>query len=158
MHQRGARRPQWQAQSSVEGVFPRFTGMRKMTFVYSRVGALTAAGMAGQADSGWLYGASVRGLPYRLAWVANAVRSGDIWREMAFTAPVPQRQGPRRAGQEAYILQQDPNGLWFVDPWAGNGAGTIRPARPSLPVDAVSSSRDLADTCFIIELDRATHP
>lgn len=129
-----------------------------MMFVYFRVGGATASGMAGEVDSGWLCGASARGLPYRRAWVANAGRSGDIWREMAFTAPAPQRQRPPREGQEAYILQQDPSGLWFVDPWASNGAGTIRPAMPALPVEPAPSSRDLADTCFIIELDRATHP
>jgi hypothetical protein len=126
-----------------------------MMFVYSRVGGATAAG---EADSGWLRGASVRGLPYRRAWVANAGRPSDIWRDMAFAAPAPQRQRAPREGQEAYILQQDPNGLWFVDPWASNGAGTIRPALPRTPMPVATNSRDLADTCFIIELDRATHP
>ena len=131
-----------------------------MKFVYSRVGGATTTGMPGEVDSGWLCGPSARGLPYRRAWVANAGRSSDMWREMAFAAPAPQRQAIPRAGQEAYILQQDPSGLWFVDPWGNNGAGAVRPAaavaRSIAP--ATGSGRDLADTCFIIELDHATHP
>ncbi|MFL6710902.1 MAG: hypothetical protein ACJ8HI_22100 [Massilia sp.] len=127
-----------------------------MTFVYSRVGGATTAGMPDAVDSGWLCGVNARGRPYRRAWVGNAGRTADIWREMAFTAPAPTRQSLARDGQEAYILQQDPSGLWYVDPWGSNGAGTIRPAAQAgaLP----SSGRDLSDTCFIIELKHATHP
>lgn len=131
-----------------------------MKFVYSRVGGIGATGVVGELDAGWLGGAGARGLPHRRAWVANAGRNGgsDIWREMAFTAPAPQRRPSKPLdGGEAYILQQDPNGLWFVDPW-GDSIGAIRPAagsasRMALPVN---NGRDLADTCFIIELAHTT--
>lgn len=123
-----------------------------MMYVYSR---LTPA----QADAGWLVGASARGLPHRRAWIDNAGRpnsdGSNIWRDMAFAAPAPQ---PRKSwpgtNEDAYILQQDPSGLWFVDAWTDN-AGTIRSARPGKATPA-ASSRDLANTCFIIELEHAT--
>lgn len=132
-----------------------------MKYVYSRVGSLGGSGLLGGLDAGWLGGASARGLPHRRAWVANAGRNGgsDIWSAMEFTAPAPQRRPTKPVdGQEAYILQQDPNGLWFVDPW-GDNAGMIRPAdnattaRMTMPVNA---GRDMGDTCFIIELAHTT--
>lgn len=130
-----------------------------MKYVYSRVGNLGGSGLMGGLDAGWLGGASARGLPHRRAWVANAGRNGgsDIWSAMEFTAPAPQRRPSRPVdGQEAYILQQDPNGLWFVDPWGAADAGNMRPAIATAP--PAVESRDMINTCFIIELDRATHP
>lgn len=128
-----------------------------MMFVYSRVGAMTAAGSAHGADCGWLRGASARGLPYRRAWIANGGRACDLWPDMAFAPAAVQRQpNAARAGQGAYILQQDPSGLWFVDPWGNNNAGAIRPA--SVLAHDSHTAHDLNDTCFIIELDRATCP
>lgn len=126
-----------------------------MTFLYARVGSASAAGLLGETDAGWLCGASARGLPHRRAWIASACRIGagalgDLWRDLACAAP--RRVTPPQQGQQSYILQQDPNGLWFVDPW-GERAGTIRPA--SAPVVRATAATS-ANTCFIIELRHAT--
>lgn len=107
------------------------------------------------ADSGWRRGVAARGLPYRQAWVAHGGRTSEQWPEMGFSAaaraPSP-RPAAKRAGRGAYILQQDPGGRWFVDPWGSNNAGAIRPASPVPPRSAAAAD----DTCFIIELERAT--
>lgn len=129
-----------------------------MTFVYTRLGGASTAGQPGEVDCGWLQGTAARGLLYRRAWVANAGRAGDMWQEMAFAAPAPQRRAVPRAGQEAYILQQEAGGQWFVDLWGTHGAGAIRPTTAPSAAPAPAGSRDLAETCFIIELDHATHP
>jgi hypothetical protein len=137
-----------------------------MMFVYSRVGGPVTAMTREAVHYGWLRGASTRGRPYPRAWVANVGRGGDIWRDMAITAPAPNRApSAPRDGQQSYILQQDPNGLWYVDPWASNGAGTIRSDAPivssfaavaAMPQTSNDAMRDMADTCYIIELDSAT--
>jgi hypothetical protein len=161
--------PAMKPRHNVASLFPRIKGRRcqriqpgrfslkvakKMPFVYSRVGAVNASGFVRDADSGWLRGAGARGLPYRRAWIANGGHACDLWPDMAFApSTVPRLPGAARTGQGAYILQQDPSGLWFVDPWGNNNAGTIRPASHSA---GVAGGRDLNDTCFIIELDHAT--
>lgn len=137
-----------------------------MMYVYSRLLDPAMAALAGPADAGWLVGVSARGLPHRRAWIDHAGRASsggsDIWRDMAFAAPAPRRRlvWPQ-ADQDAYILQQDPSGLWSVDPWA-DSVGTIR-AVPSAQLantahgtQAAGSGRDLANACFIIELEHAT--
>jgi hypothetical protein len=131
-------------------------------YVYSRLGDPANAGLPEHADAGWLVGASARGLPYRRAWIDHAGRPDsagpNIWWEMAFAAPAPT---PRQAwpcnDEDAYILQQDASGAWWVDPWA-NGSGTIRAAQSAMTAPAASGGRDLGNTCFIIELAYATQP
>lgn len=130
-----------------------------MRYVYSRLVDPAAALLPGPANAGGL--ARVRGLPHRRAWIDRASRSAsaDLWGDMAFTALAPQCR-PQRPGPDhaTYILQQDPCGLWFVDDWA-DSVGTIRPARPLAPMAAsaaVAGSRELGNTCFIIELEHAT--
>lgn len=133
-----------------------------MKLVYARAGGASATGLAGDFDGGGgLGGAGARGLPHRRAWVAHAARPGndgaDIWKAMSFTAPQPQRRPVRpRDGEQAYILQQDPDGLWFVDPW-GTSVGTMRPpGSAGSRIAPPGPSRDLGNTCFIIELAHAT--
>ncbi|MDB5958742.1 MAG: hypothetical protein JWP59_36 [Massilia sp.] len=134
-----------------------------MKLVYSRVGGSSAARLSDGADAGWLGATGARGLPYRRAWVAHAARLGnggsDLWSDLAFPAPAPHRRpAPPMAGEEAYILQRNPDGLWFVDPW-GETAGTLRPFSPRMARGSahMSGGRDLGNTCFIIELAHATH-
>lgn len=126
-----------------------------MTFVYTRLGGATTTGLPDELDCGWLQDRRGQRRPYRRAWVANAGRAGDMWREMAFAAPAPERRTVPRAGLETYILQQEPSGQWFVDMWGSNVAGAIRPPHSAAP--AAASGRNLDDTCYIIELDHATH-
>lgn len=132
-----------------------------MTYVYTRLGDPATTALLGEVDAGWLCGASARGLPRRRAWIDNAGRpgseGGDIWRDMAFAAPAPKRrQVWPQGGQDAYVLQQDPSGLWFVDPW-GDSVGTIRAIDTPALAARSTGGRDLANTCFIIELGHATH-
>jgi hypothetical protein len=152
------------AASGDQGASPLQEGIFKMKLVYSRVGGASAARLCGEAGAGWLGGADARGLPYRRAWVAYAARLSidvsDLWTDMAFPAPAPQRRHAQpMAGEEAYILQRDPDGLWFVDAWA-EAAGTLRPFSPRMARGSahMNGARDLGNTCFIIELAHATHP
>lgn len=126
-----------------------------MKYVYTRLGDPAAAGLPVRADAGWLVGASARGLPHRRAWIDYPGRnSSDIWRDMAFTPPPPtRRQAWPAAEQDAYILQQDPNGLWCIDAWA-TSAGIVRAARTTDA--AANGGHDMNNTSFIIELELFT--
>ena len=149
-----------------------------MTLVYSRVGGAAAAGLSAAVDAGWLYGASALGLPHRHAWVVHAGRQhcggAELWRREAAgramaTPSMPSKplvpgmpvravqqtrqHSGRPAGDDVYILEQDPFGTWYVDRWADN-AGPIRPALTA--PHGVDSPLDLASTSFIIELVHAT--
>ena len=134
-----------------------------MTLVYSRVGGAAAAGLSAPFDAGWLYGASAHGLPHRHAWVVHACRQhcggAELWRQASrpVSTAIPlqplQQHAARPAGDDVYILEQDPFGTWYVDRWADN-AGPIRPALTA--PHGADSAVDLASTSFIIELVHAT--
>lgn len=127
-----------------------------MTLIYSPVDGRTA----GQRGTGCSGGTKARTTPYRLAWIAHSVRFGaaaDIWRLLDFKAPLPPRHPLRpREDRQAFILQQDPCGRWYIDPWGSSSSGLIRPIHHPTPAPT-PPSRDTADTCFIIELGHASH-
>ena len=121
-----------------------------MRFVYSRAGGNSASGarLACRLDAGWLAGANARGVPHRQAWIRHGAAVSDIWHQLASLAPAPRRWwAPRHSEQQqAYLLQQDPDGFWCVDPW-GHAVGAIVPAG--------SAAHKAAPTGFIIELRHA---
>ncbi|WP_426110338.1 hypothetical protein [Massilia sp. PWRC2] len=122
-----------------------------MGFRYARVGAGSGDGRKGllPLDGGWLIGASARGMPYRQAWIRNGATASDLWHELASLAPSPalRRWITPPQDQQAYILQQDPDGRWQLDQW-GASAGTVR-AQARAPA---KSTLQAEPGCFIIEL------
>ncbi|MDB5935669.1 MAG: hypothetical protein JWQ01_3013 [Massilia sp.] len=127
-----------------------------MTFNYSRVANPQDQGKAGSRQFGALGKFLSPGMPHTGRWIKSEVdRDRLFWANIARVTPIDPRSSdgaPR--DQNAYILQKDPDGCWFLDQWKENSAGHVRPI--SAPIadrdGSWRKSSENADTYYIIEI------
>lgn len=127
-----------------------------MTFNYSRVAQPHDQCAAGSRQFGALGKFLSPGMPHTGRWIkSEADRDRVFWANIARVSPI----GPRGADgaavkADAYILQKDPDGSWFLDQWKQDSAGDARPlvSLPSNHDGAWRQPSENADTYFIIEI------
>jgi hypothetical protein len=117
-----------------------------MTFTYFK--------LASDSDLGC---SARRGMPVNLLALrrrsARQRRDGDGWLGLAMAdgasvwAP-----GVARASNASYILQQAPDGCWYLDQWKQDAAAAIRPIAANQD-GASAPAADEAELYFIIEIN-----
>lgn len=126
-------------------------------------------------------GMRVLSLPSCADWLRRQANDDcyDFWADLAIGAQLQQPAAsdehapvPAPVGTAAvFVMQQDPDGSWFIDPWRTDEAGQLRPLAANCAHDELLPEREKgaaapahgddgapSTTSFIIEIGAARAP